>query len=166
MEIKQFSARESTALERSASDGEPENRTRVLLIENDPDDVRRTRAAFEAVSTETEIEVRTDGEAALEYLEGCIEDSTLAPDLVLLTLELPDVDGFEFLETIRDDEALVQIPMLVLTDSEATADVNESYERAANAFLTKPSDPDEFETIAGAIERFWFQRVSLPPHGF
>ncbi|AGB37271.1 response regulator [Natronococcus occultus] len=166
MESKQFSARESTALERSTADVDSENRTRVLLIENDSDDARRTREAFEAISTETEIDVRANGEAALEYLEERIEDSTLAPDLVLLTLELPDLDGFELLETIRNDETLVQLPVLVLTDSEATADVNESYKRAANAFLAKPSDPDEFETIVGAIERFWFQRVSLPPHGF
>jgi CheY-like chemotaxis protein len=166
MESKQFSTPDASTLGRSQYETGAEDRARLLLIENDPDDARRAQEAFETVATETEIEVATDGAAALEYLRERVEGSDPTPDLVLLALDLPEVDGFEFLETVRGDEDLVQLPVLVLTDSSASSDVNDSYERAANAYLAKPSDPDEFETVAGAIERFWFQRVSLPPHGF
>lgn len=166
MESKQLSTSDASALGRSQYEAGSENRARVLLIENDPEDARRAREAFETVATETEIEVATDGSAALEFLRERVEESERVPDLVLLALDLPEVDGFEFLETVRGDEDLVQLPVLVLTESSASDDVHDSYERAANAYLAKPSDADEFETVAGAIERFWFRRVSLPPHGF
>ncbi|WP_209438383.1 response regulator [Natronococcus sp. JC468] len=166
MESKQFSARKSTALKRSTHGVGSEESVRVLLIENDPNDARRAQEAFESVSTTTTIEVRTDGEAALAYLEERADGSKPAPDLVLLALDLPAVDGFEFLEAVRGDEALVRIPVLVLTDSSATDDIAESYRRAANAYLAKPSDPGEFERVASAIEQFWFRRVSLPPREF
>ncbi|MDG5759623.1 response regulator [Natronococcus sp. A-GB1] len=166
MESKQFSTPDVSALGRSQYEAGSEDRVRLLLIENDPEDARRAREAFETVTTDTEIEVATDGSAALELLCDRVEESEPIPDLVLLALDLPEVDGFEFLETVRDDEDLVQLPVLVLAESSASSDVNDSYERAANAYLAKPSDPDEFETVAGAIERFWFRRVSLPPHGF
>ena len=166
MESKQFSTPDTSALGRSQCGTGSEDRARLLLIENDPGDARRTREAFDAVTTDLEIEVATDGATALEFLRERVEESERIPDLVLLALDLPEVDGFEFLETVRDDEDLVQVPVLVLTDSSSSSDVHDSYKRAANAYLAKPSDSDEFETVAGAIERFWFQRVSLPPHGF
>ncbi|MFU8868699.1 response regulator [Natronococcus sp.] len=166
MESKQYSTPDASTLGRSQYETGTEQRSRLLLIENDPDDARRAREAFETVATETEIEVATDGAAALEFLRERVEESERIPDLVLLALDLPEVDGFEFLENVRDDADLVQLPVLVLSDSSASSDVHESYERAANAYLSKPSDPDEFETVASAIDRFWLRRVSLPPHGF
>lgn len=137
------------------------DRVRVLLVGADPDDARRTRAAFETVSTETAIDVVADGEEALEFLQHRIAESSPVPDLVLLDLST-GTDGLEFLEAVRNDSTLGHVPVLVLVNPEATADVRESYERAANACLAKPSDPDAFETIATAIENFWFWRASLP----
>ncbi|TYL40665.1 response regulator [Natronococcus pandeyae] len=139
-----------------------EDRVRVLLVESDPDDAQLVCEAFGDVSTETAVDVATDGEEALEFLEQR-DEATPVPDLVLLNLELPGMGGLEVLESIRGDGELVHLPVLVLTDSNAIDDVNESYDRAANAYLTKPSDPAAFETIANAIERFWFERASLPP---
>jgi CheY-like chemotaxis protein len=125
--------------------------------------IRHVREAFDDVPTETMIEVAEDGETALEFLRTRLEETVPVLDLVLLDLDLPNVDGFEFLDTVRETDGLVHIPVLVLTDSARTDDVHESYNRAANAYLSKPSDPDAFEMIANAIERFWFRRVSLPP---
>ncbi|MFC4437350.1 MULTISPECIES: response regulator [Natrialbaceae] len=153
----------SSVLEEYRYDAAAEDRVRMLLVESDSDDAQLVCEAFGAVSTETTIDVVPDGEAALEFLEQRVDETDPVPDLVLLNLELPGMDGFEFLEAVRADGELAHLPVLVLTNSNASEDVNESYDRAANAYLTKPSDPAAFERIASAIERFWFERASLPP---
>ncbi|WP_265111354.1 response regulator [Halosolutus halophilus] len=136
----------------------------ILLVEDNPGDVRLTEEAFDAVSTEVTLTVTIDGDEALETLAQRREDPpTPLPDLVLLDLNLPRMGGFEFLDTIRDDPELSNLPVLVLTSSEATEDVRESYQKCANAYLTKPTDPEEFVTIARAVEKFWFERATLPP---
>lgn len=163
MKGQYVSTSRSPVIEEYRYDAAAEDRVRVLLVESEPDDAQLVCEAFGDVSTETAVDVATDGEEALEFLEQCVEEVNPVPDLVLLNLELPGIDGFEVLESIREDDELVHLPVLVLTNSNATDDVNESYDRAANAYLTKPSDPAAFETIANAIERFWFERASLPP---
>ncbi|WP_306057724.1 response regulator [Natronococcus wangiae] len=163
MESRYISIPRSSALERNRYDAAAEDRVRVLLVENDSDDAQLIREAFEGGSTETTVDVVADGEEAFEFLQQRLDESSPVPDLVLLNLDLPGMGGFELLEAIREDGELVHLPVLVLTNSDATEDVHESYDRAANAYLTKPSDPAAFETIATAIERFWFERASLPP---
>lgn len=163
MKTQQFSSSRSSTLEGHQRDAAPEGRARVLLVENDPTDAEHIRNAFEDVPTETSIEVVQDGDEAFAYLRTRLEESEPVPDLVLLDLDLPTMNGFEFLEAIRDDEELVHLPVLVLTNSSSTNDVHESYNRAANAYLSKPNNPNAFGRIASAIERFWFQRASLPP---
>jgi CheY-like chemotaxis protein len=162
MIIKYIPADGTSTFEGQRYESAGDDRACVLLVESDPEDVRHICGAFEGVSTETSVEVAEDGEAALEFLRTRLEEAAPLPGLVLLDLDLPHADGFDFLDAVRDNDKLVHIPVLVLTDSNDTEDVHESYNRAANAYLSKPTDPDAFETIANAIERFWFRRVSLP----
>ena len=136
----------------------------ILLVEDNPGDVRLTREAFESAGVETSIRAATDGDEALEFLADCRDDdSTTAPDLVFLDLNLPRVDGFEVLEQIRDDPTFSRLPVLVLTSSSADEDIARSYELCANAHLTKPSSLDEFVEMAKTLNEFWFDRAHLPP---
>ncbi|RQG93473.1 response regulator [Natrarchaeobius chitinivorans] len=136
----------------------------ILLVEDNPGDVRLTREAFREVPTDVTLCVCTDGDDALEELrDRSTSDSIPVPDLTLLDLNLPRTNGFEFLEEIQDDPVLARIPVLVLTSSNAGDDILESYELAANAYLTKPTDPAEFSTMVEAVVDFWFRQATLPP---
>lgn len=136
----------------------------ILLIEDNPGDVRLTQEAFREASFDAELHVATDGVEAMRFLkqdEGY--ESVPRPDLVLLDLNLPRKDGFDVLVEIRDDPELDRLPVVVLTSSEDTEDVRRSYEQQVNAYLTKPSDPGEFVDTVRAVEEFWFEQVELPP---
>jgi len=136
----------------------------VLLVEDNPGDVRLTQVAVDEISTDVGLAVATDGGDALEQLSRRHDDpSADVPDLVLLDLNLPRTGGFEFLAELQEREALARIPVLVLTSSNATEDIVESYELAANAYLTKPTDPDEYVEMLGVIVEFWFEQAALPP---
>lgn len=136
----------------------------ILLVEDNPGDVRLTQEAFKGLSTETTIHVAIDGDEALEFLSRRRDaDSDSVPDIVLLDLNLPRMGGLEFLEAIQEEPELARTPVLVLTSSNAIEDVLESYELAANAYLTKPTDPDEYAAMVEAVAEFWFQRAALPP---
>ncbi|SFB69936.1 Response regulator receiver domain-containing protein [Halobiforma haloterrestris] len=136
---------------------------RILLVEDNPGDVRLTREAFEAARIESDLYVVSDGAEALEFLEqrGEYEDAP-RPDLVLLDLNLPRASGEEVLTELKDDPELRTIPVIVLTSSRAEEDIVRSYELHANAYLTKPVDPDEFIETIRAFEEFWFTVVHLP----
>lgn len=136
---------------------------RILLVEDNPGDVRLVREAFDQVSAETSIRAVTDGADALESLRDRRSADAGLPDLVLLDLNLPRVDGFSVLEEIETDPELARIPCIILTGSNAREDIRKSYELAANTYLTKPSDPDEFVSLASSIEQFWFRHAVLPP---
>ncbi|ELY42429.1 response regulator [Natronorubrum sulfidifaciens] len=136
----------------------------LLLVEDNPGDVRLIQDAFEQLPAETTINVTSDGNDALEFLSARYDHPTApVPDLILLDLNLPRMGGFEFLETIQADSRFASLPILVVTSSTATEDVLESYERAANAYLTKPTDPDEYVAMVEAVAAFWFQQAALPP---
>ena len=139
-----------------------EDPVEILLVEDNPGDVRLVEVALRELSTDTELDVVTDGSQALETLSRHLRNETI-PDLVLLDLNLPRMDGFEFLEEVQDRSALARIPILVLTSSNSCEDVVESYERAANAYLTKPTDPDEYIEMIETVAGFWFEQVALPP---
>ena len=136
---------------------------RILLVEDNPGDVRLTREAFKQGRIENDLYVVTNGVQALEFLyqRGEYADAP-RPDLVLLDLNLPRKNGDEVLEEIKDDPELRSIPTIVLTSSQAETDIITSYDLHANAYLTKPVDPDEFITTVRAFERFWFSVVRLP----
>ena len=136
----------------------------ILLVEDNPGDVRLIQEAFKTAGFETEFHTVTDGDAALEFLrEQVLTPDGADIDLMLLDLNLPRTGGFEVLEVIMDEQKLTSLPVIVLTSSEATEDIVKSYELCANAYLTKPSDPDEFAELGHAVEAFWINEATLPP---
>ena len=135
----------------------------VLLVEDDPGDVLMTREAFEDNKVANTLHVVSDGAEALEFLrkEGQYADSP-TPDLVLLDLNLPRVDGREVLAAVKADGELRQIPVVVLTTSEAEEDVLRSYALHANAYVTKPVDFERFIEVVRKIDDFFVGVVRLP----
>jgi CheY-like chemotaxis protein len=143
---------------------EPVMPIEVLLVEDDPGDVLMTREAFEEHKVRNTLHVVTDGEEALAYLrrEGRHANAT-RPDLILLDLNLPRVDGREVLATVKADEELRSIPVVVLTTSQADEDILRSYQLHANAYVTKPVDFDTFISVVRQIDQFFVSVVKLPP---
>jgi CheY-like chemotaxis protein len=135
----------------------------VLLVEDDPGDVLMTREAFQDFKVRNILAVVSDGEAAMAYLrqEGEYAD-VQRPDLVLLDLNLPRMDGREVLAAIKGDEQLATIPVVVLTTSEAEEDVLSSYTLHANAYVTKPVDFERFIEVVRRIDDFFVTVVRLP----
>jgi CheY-like chemotaxis protein len=135
----------------------------VLLVEDDPGDVLMTREAFEDNKVANRLSVVSDGVSALAFLrkEGEHADAP-TPDLILLDLNLPRMDGREVLEALKGDEALRSIPVVVLTTSEAEEDVVRSYALHANAYVTKPVDFDRFIEVVRQIDEFFVEVVRLP----
>jgi len=142
----------------------PSDPADILLVEDNPGDVRLTREAFEEGQIANNLHVATDGVEALEFLHqrGDHVDAP-RPDIILLDLNLPRKNGDEVLAEIDDDPVLSRIPVIVLTSSEAEEDVVQSYELQANAYLTKPVDPTEFIEIVRSFQEFWLSVVRLPP---
>jgi len=142
------------------TDGEP---VEILLAEDNPNDVEMTQRAFEKGQLLNNLHVAADGVEALAYLrqEGEYADEP-RPDIVLLDLEMPRKDGKEVLAELEDDPDLSQIPVIVLTSSEAEQDIVESYRHNANAYLTKPVGYEAFQETVRQIESFWFEVVKLP----
>lgn len=135
----------------------------VLLVEDDPGDVLMTREAFEENKVANNLSVVSDGEAAMAFLrkQGEYADAP-TPDLVLLDLNLPRMDGREVLAAMKGDEELRRIPVVVLTTSEAEEDVLRSYSLHANAYVTKPVDFERFIQVVRKIDDFFVQVVRLP----
>ena len=135
----------------------------ILLVEDNPGDVRLTQEALGEAKVRNNLAVARDGVEALSYLrrEPPFEDAT-RPDLVLLDLNLPRKDGREVLAEIKADPALRRLPVVVLTTSSAEKDVLESYNLYANCYITKPVDLDQFVGIVSSIEDFWLTIVKLP----
>ncbi len=136
----------------------------VLLVEDDPGDVLMTQEAFEEHKLRNRLAVVNDGVAALAYLrhEGEHADAPV-PDLILLDLNLPRVDGREVLSEIKKDPTLCQIPVVVLTTSQAEEDILRSYQLHANAYVAKPVDFERFITVVRQIDNFFVSVVKLPP---
>ncbi|HEX8393316.1 MAG TPA: response regulator [Longimicrobium sp.] len=136
----------------------------VLLVEDNPGDVRLTREALKEGKVRNNLSVAPDGVEALAYLrrQGRYADAK-RPDLILLDLNLPRKDGREVLGEIKADPALRTIPVVILTTSEAERDISGAYALHANCYITKPVDLDQFITVVKSIEDFWFTIVKLPP---
>ena len=136
----------------------------VLLVEDDPADVLLIEEAFADNKVRNRLHVVSDGVEALQFLrrEGQYADAP-QPDLVLLDLNLPRMDGREVLAAVKADERLRQIPVVVLTTSKAEEDVLRSYKLHANAYVTKPVDFDRFIEVVRQIDEFFVTVVKLPP---
>jgi len=141
--------------------GEP---VEILLAEDNPNDIKLTRKAFEDGKMINNLHVVEDGVETVKFLRRQGEYADVPrPDIVLLDLEMPRKGGLEVLEDIEKDPELKKLPVVVLTSSEAEQDVVESYEHNANAYLTKPVNYQEFQEVVRQIEEFWFEIVKLPP---
>ena len=140
-----------------------EQKTRILLAEDNLGDADLMKEALEEGSHLVEIEVARDGFAALDYLRrtGDYAGAT-RPDLVILDLNLPKKDGREVLAEVKSDENLKSIPVIVLSTSVSTDDVRMSYRLGANSFINKPMGVDALFDMAGKLEEYWFRIVKLP----
>lgn len=136
----------------------------ILMVEDNPGDVRLTREALKDGKVLNELHVVEDGVAALDFLHRRPPyENAIRPDLVLLDLNLPKLDGRQVLAAIKSDPVLKIIPVVVLTTSEAEEDILSAYQLAANCYVTKPVDLHQFNRIVQAIEGFWLSIVKLPP---
>jgi CheY-like chemotaxis protein len=137
----------------------------VLLVEDDPGDVLMTQEAFADHKVHNRLHVVSDGVEAMAFLrkEGSYADAT-TPDLILLDLNLPKMDGREVLAAIKEDATLRSIPVVILTTSEAEEDVLRSYSLHANAYVTKPVDFERFIDVVRRIDDFFVTVVRLPSH--
>jgi two-component system, chemotaxis family, response regulator Rcp1 len=136
----------------------------ILLVEDNPGDVRLTQEVLKEGKLLTNLTVARDGVEAMAILRHDEPHATAArPDLILLDLNLPRKDGREVLAEIRADPNLQRIPVVVLTTSAAERDVLQAYDLHANCYVTKPVDLDQFVGIVQSIEDFWLTIVRLPP---
>ena len=135
----------------------------ILLVEDNPGDVRLTREALKEAKFRNTLQVVGDGVEALAYLRQQGQYSgAMRPHLIMLDLNLPRMDGREVLAAIKKDADLRRIPVVVLSSSEAEADIARAYELHANAYVTKPVDIEHFLQVVKAIEEFWVEIVKLP----
>jgi two-component system, chemotaxis family, response regulator Rcp1 len=136
---------------------------KILLVEDNPADVRLTIEALKEGKITNRLNVAKDGVEALDFLQrrGAFADAP-RPDLVLLDLNLPKKDGREVLAEIKRDDDLKRIPVVVLTTSQAEEDILKSYNLHANCYISKPVDLEQFITVVRTIEDFWLTVVSLP----
>lgn len=135
----------------------------ILMVEDNPADVRLTREAFKDAKVLNNMSVVGDGEEALLFLRRQGSYANVPkPDLILLDLNLPKKDGREVLAEIKSDPALKRIPVVVLTTSEDEKDILKAYDLHVNAYITKPVDLDQFMKVVEAVEDFWLTVVKLP----
>lgn len=130
----------------------------ILLVEDNEGDIILTLEALKEARIRNKISVARDGEEALLMLQN----STIAPDLILLDINLPKIDGLEVLTTIKENDRFKMIPVIMLTTSAAERDIMTSYANHANCFITKPVDLARFMDVVRTIEDFWITIVRLP----
>lgn len=143
----------------------------ILLVEDDPGDQELTRRALEDDVVHTDLRIVNDGKEALDYLrrEGAFTDpdSSPRPDLILLDLNMPRIDGRQVLERVREDPDISRIPVIALTTSDEEEDVLRSYDLGCKSFIKKPVEIDTFIDTIRELQHYWFELVTLPaesPH--
>ena len=137
----------------------------VLLVEDSPGDVRLMQETFREAGTAVQLHVAIDGAEAMAFLkrEGT-HSQAQRPDLILLDLNLPKMDGREVLTQIKADDSLKMIPTVILTTSDSEVDILKSYQLQANCYLSKPVQLDSFENLVRSINDFWLTKAKLPQH--
>lgn len=134
----------------------------ILLVEDNEGDIVLTLEALQDAKINNEVSVVRDGAEALDFLYQRKGEPHLLPDLILLDINLPKIDGKEVLQTIKTDTKLKKIPVVMLTTSSSELDITESYNNHANCFITKPVDLNKFFEVVKMIEDFWITIVKLP----
>ncbi|MDQ0063280.1 response regulator [Paenibacillus harenae] len=139
------------------------NHLEILLVEDNPGDIRLIVEVLKEGKITNHLNVVEDGEEALAYLrrEGSYQHSII-PDIILLDLNLPKINGTEVLAEIKNDPQLRHIPVIILTTSEAEQDILKAYDLHANCYITKPVNLEQFLTVVRSIENFWLTIVKLP----
>lgn len=142
----------------------PDRPVEILLVEDSDADVELTRIGLKGGTVPSALHVTVDGKQAMTFLrrEGEFRDAP-KPDVVLLDLNLPGMNGRQVLREIRSDQALKDIPIVVLTTSDAAPDIAEAYENLASAYMTKPVDFHQFEEVLKDLSDIWFTVIRLPP---
>ncbi|GIF17000.1 response regulator [Actinoplanes teichomyceticus] len=140
----------------------PQRPLTILVVDDDDADVLMIEEALSTGDQPPTIERAADGQEALEHLRRSVAGQANRPDLILLDLNMPRMGGLETLAEIKNDEHLRMIPVVVLTTSDAAADVNSSYRSRASAFVTKPIDLESFETAVQKINTFYRDVARLP----
>ena len=137
----------------------------ILLVEDSPGDVRLAKELFKETKVLNNLHVVGDGVEAMTFLrhKGKKYANVSRPDLILLDLNLPKKDGRKVLAEIKSDRKLMNIPVVILTISEAEEDILKTYNLHANCYITKPIDLDQFTKVVKSIENFWLSIVKLPP---
>jgi CheY-like chemotaxis protein len=145
------------------ANGEKDMPPQVLQVEDCSGDVRLTQEAFRDANMSVQLHVASDGVGAMAFLrkEGAHVHAP-SPDLILLDLNLPKMDGREVLAHIKNDESLKTIPIVILTTSEVEADIVKSYQLQASCYLNKPVQLDAFQSLVKSINDFWLPKVKLP----
>jgi len=135
----------------------------ILLVEDNPGDIRLTKEAFIESNLSNILHVARDGIEAMDILRGAGKyKEPLNPDLIILDLNLPRKDGREVLAELKVDNVLKRIPIVILTTSSAEEDIMKTYQLHANCYITKPVDMEQFIKVVQCIEDFWFSIVKLP----
>ena len=139
-------------------------RFRVLLVEDNPADVRLLQEAFSESPGPYELYTVIDGEAAVDFVQRRNEHADKPrPDLVLLDINLPKRNGHDVLQTLKQTPGLVRIPVLMLTSSDSVMDAGKAYDHHANAYICKPSEVGDYFKVVAAVKQFWLSIVQLPP---
>lgn len=134
------------------------NKVNVLLVEDNPGDVRLIREALKDAEPSINITVAPDGLEAMRILNSTVKP----PNLIILDLNLPRKSGQEVLKEVKADQKLKMIPIVILTTSSSREDINETYENRVNAFITKPIDLDKFIRVINSLQDFWLNNATLP----
>ena len=139
---------------------------RIVLIEDNKGDIFLTREAFDEIGVPYSLRVLTDGEKAHHFLHTVAEGRERpVPDLILLDINLPKLDGHELLAFIKRHEQLQHIPVVMFTTSSAEKDVAKAYKNQVNCYITKPAEAEEFIRVLQEIEQFWSRICQLPGRG-
>ena len=136
----------------------------ILLVEDNPGDVRLIEEAFSEVDFDPEVHTASTGSDAIEFLtDRANAESTRYPDLLVLDLHLPRSSGFSIIQSLNGDPKFPPRPIILLTTSDDEADVLKGYDLGASAYVEKPNDPAEYVSLAKAVKEFWFEQVHVPP---
>ncbi|MBE9576409.1 response regulator [Flavobacterium proteolyticum] len=136
-------------------------KNQILLVEDNEGDIVLTSEAFEECGCKTNIQVARNGKEAINILFDQSDDAQL-PDLILLDINLPLLNGHEVLKKIKENEKTQYIPVVILTTSSAISDINLTYENFANSFITKPADINDFFETINSLSNYWFNICKLP----
>lgn len=143
--------------------GEGSRNWKILLVEDNPADVRLTQEAFRELQIKHQLLVAEDGLSAVSYLSNMLENAPLSrPDIIILDLNLPKMNGLEVLAIIKSNPAMKTIPVIVMSSSTSDKDVSSAYGLNANCYTKKPLEIDQFINVIESIQRFWLNTAVLP----